>query len=164
MLECWRDIPSWEGLYQASNTGRIRSLDRPRSRGRVLAPVLLPNGYLYVSLSRKPKKIQRSVASLVLTAFVGPRPKGQLSLHGDGVRTNNALKNLRWGTYSTNIADARKHGTLARGERQGASKLCAMDVAEIRASKLTGVFLSRQFGVSTTTICHIRKRRSWRHV
>lgn len=122
MNEEWRPIPGYEGIYQVSNLGRVRSLDRrtwnPRGRGfwaslkgQDLRAVSLPTGHLYVKLLRDGQASQRQIHRLVLEAFVGPCPDGLEACHGDGDPTNNALPNLRWDTRSANLRDAVRHGT-----------------------------------------------------
>lgn len=115
--ELWMPALGFEGSYEVSDHGRIRSLDRmiTDSRGReygrkgkILSPPTLPNGYVHCMLS---KGVRKYVHRLVLEAFVGPCPDGMEACHGDGVRTNNALRNLRWDTRSENHRDKVRHGT-----------------------------------------------------
>src|SRR5665213_1183304 len=106
MTELWKDIPGYEGSYQVSDLGRVKSLDRtiesPGSkRGypkEVKSQALLPQkhsaGYLHVRLQGKTSLIQE----LVMRAFVGQRPIGLQICHNDGNRHNNALTNLRFDT------------------------------------------------------------------
>lgn len=126
MTEDWRPVVGFEGLYEVSNLGRVRSLDRVNSysrtcqysgrilnvkrkyKGRLLRPGTASNGYMTVSLGRSNSVC---VHVLVLTAFAGPAPTGTECLHRDGTRTNNNAENLRWGTRSENILDAIRHGT-----------------------------------------------------
>lgn len=124
MTEVWKDIPDYEGLYQASNLGRIRSLPRV-SRfigrwgteverdvpGKVLVAKVKPSGHLFVTLCKKGKTRNWHVHTLVLTAFVGARPDNMECLHQDGDPTNNRVENLRWGTNSQNRLDSVRHGT-----------------------------------------------------
>jgi hypothetical protein len=118
--ERWLPIPEWEGLYQVSSLGRVRSLDRvvtysggpPRSlRGCVLRTSAQSSGHLGVALCRDGKPQRRSVHSLVLLAFVGPCPPGQEGCHGDGNPGNNHVGNLRWDTRRENALDRARHGT-----------------------------------------------------
>ncbi len=115
-MESWRAIPGYVGSYEASDAGRIRSLDRITDRGRrwagrIMSPSQMANGYLTVTLWRD--GIQRSalVHRLVLAAFVGPAPTGMEALHRDGAQTNNSISNLAWGTHSENQMDQVSHGT-----------------------------------------------------
>lgn len=107
----WRPVVGFEGGYEVSNLGRVRSLDRflprignsPRIyRGKILNPQAKKAGHLWVQLGRGN---QFYVHHLVLEAFVGPCPAGQVGLHWDDEPSNNFLENLRWGTRSDNYAD-----------------------------------------------------------
>lgn len=112
MAEEWVDIPGYEGCYQVSSHGQVRSLPRPyRNSTKILK--LRPNkkGYLRVALCKDGKCKDYKVHRLVLTSFVGPCPEGMIGLHWDDDRTNNHLNNLRWGTFSDNQNDAVRNGT-----------------------------------------------------
>lgn len=90
------------------------------------------------------------VCVLVLTAFVGPCPPGMEACHGpDGVASD-ALTNLRWDTHAANIADKNAHGTMAKGERHGRSKLTDQQISEVRALAGTDTQqnVANRFGVS----------------
>jgi hypothetical protein len=111
-VECWRAIPDNEG-YEASNFGRIRSLDQTTSdgrriRGRVLKPWISARVYLYVSLGRDTKI---SVHRAVCLAFHGKPADGQQAAHLDGKPSNNAPTNLVWATSAENAQHKRLHGT-----------------------------------------------------
>lgn len=119
MIEEWRPIKSWEGYYEVSNAGSVRSLDRiikgrhgpTRYRGRILRPGW-GSGYAVVSLVATGigRKEQRYIHDLVLETFVGPKPLNQEVCHGEsGCRINN-LDNLRYDTRSQNALDRHKFG------------------------------------------------------
>lgn len=116
--EEWRPVVGYEGLYEVSDQGRVRSLPRTlrdgrRLKGRVLKPgVSRPYGHLSVSFSVDFNITQHSVHRLVLTAFVGkaPSPEQDNALHWDGDPTNNTPGNLRWGTKKENAGDSMRHG------------------------------------------------------
>lgn len=126
MTEEWRPVVGFEGSYEVSDKGRVRSLDRikifertdqysgnkliyPRlHKGKVLAPQPKEAGHLWVQLGRR---AQVYVHHLVLGAFVGPAPAGMVCCHWDDDPGNNKLGNLRWDTRSANVADfVRNHG------------------------------------------------------
>lgn len=120
-LETWKPIPGYEGQYEASNIGRVRSLDRvaihkngfrQRIRGRMLVVVHNKSGYATVSLCRDGKARRVVIHRLVLEAFVGPKPPGQVTRHLNGDKLDNRLENLTYGTYSENAQDAVRHGTF----------------------------------------------------
>ena len=121
--EEWRPVVGYEGSYEVSSLGRVRSLDRyvhhkPKERaaytrlhrGRMLAPET-KKGYSVVVLcddeSCKPHAIHR----LVLTAFDGEPRDGMECCHNNGDRSDNRLGNLRWGSRSENMNDKIVHGT-----------------------------------------------------
>ena len=113
-VETWADIPGYEGTYQVSDVGRVRSLDRviigrdgraQRWKGRILK-LNKTNGYLSINLPTGMRHVQR----LVLLAFVGPPPAGCAACHKNDVRTDNRLCNLYWGTQSDNMFDAVRNG------------------------------------------------------
>lgn len=117
--EIWKDIPGWEGKYQASNVGRIRSLPRTRPgrsgamqqvKGRILSPIKAKGAtYAKVCLSEFTpligKKVhQVSVHRAVLCAFTGKDLNYPMEAdHIDGDAANNLAGNLRWATRSLNV-------------------------------------------------------------
>lgn len=107
----WRDVPGYEGYYQASDDGQIRSVSR------VLRPGNGAQGTPFVILSKNGVHANRKVAHLVMEAFVGPRPEGLCVLHWDDVKTNNHLSNLRYGTRSENKHDAVRNGIHHKSRR-----------------------------------------------
>lgn len=120
-VETWKPVVGYEGKYEVSDLGRVRSVTRtitqlgrggvPFSRGvvgRVLRPGVASNGYPTVAIGRYNT---RTVHSLVAEAFLGPCPAGCEVLHLDGTRTNSVLSNLRYGTRSENIYDAVRNGS-----------------------------------------------------
>jgi len=113
MIEIWKPIPGYEGQYEVSDQGRIKSYRR-RKEGQILRPGRMTAGHLSVSLGRRNSQC---VHRLVLLAFVGPPPVCHECLHANGDPSDNRLVNLRWGTRSENIADAIKHGTWMTPER-----------------------------------------------
>lgn len=171
MDEVWKDIPGYEGRYQASTHGQIRSLPREEFRkdghggyatwfykGRVLSARQKESGHLNVSLgARNTKKVHR----LVLETFVGPCPAGLECLHADGDPTNNRLDNLRWGTRLDNRADMRKHAQLYR-RRQGATWLSEETIRAIKRDLAapdcpTQRVLAVKYGVHENTINNINR-------
>ena len=156
MIEEWRDVPGWEGWYQVSSQGRVRSVDRTitqRSRwgeqtrvmkGRILRPGKCSNAYLSVFFSRPgvQSKQNQLVHRLVAIAFLGDPPLHHEVCHMNGDRTDNRVVNLRWDTRQGNIADKLIHGTDNRGEKNSQSKLSKEDVLNIRTSTLRSNLLA----------------------
>lgn len=101
MDEEWRDIEEFKGIYQVSNFGRVRSVERVINRRTYPAQIIKPlvnKGYVMVRLSQKNKgRRLRSVAKLVLLAFVGEPPGTAKDVrHIDGDKNNNNVENLEW--------------------------------------------------------------------
>jgi hypothetical protein len=113
--------------YAIDKRGRVYSYRRYAS-GRRLQHRRDTGGYWYVTLRRNNKAFTRRIHCLLLEAFIGPRPPEYEGCHNDGNYDNNALDNLRWDTPAANHADKLRHGTPARGEKHGLSKLTEADV------------------------------------
>lgn len=111
MTEEWRPVVGFEGLYEVSDQGRVRSAPRPKTRGGLLRPGGHRSGHLHVVLSRAGRVCTRQVHRLVLEAFTGPCPEGQECRHLNGDPADNRHVNLCWGTRSENVQDMIRHGT-----------------------------------------------------
>lgn len=116
--EQWRDIPGWPG-YQASNMGRVRSSRSSRSSSspRVRKAAVATNGFRMLSLRRDGKAYQKTVHSLVLLAFIGPRPDVLETRHLNGDALDNRLSNLKYGTHDENMQDCLRHGTHSQASK-----------------------------------------------
>lgn len=119
--EEWRAVVGWEGLYEVSSLGRVRSLNRytPNAltggeslvTGRILTGRINRNGYVQFLLCSGPRRETRVVHRLVAIAFI-PNPDARpMVLHGPGGKLVNRVENLRWGTQSDNMLDRRRDGT-----------------------------------------------------
>jgi hypothetical protein len=178
--EEWRDVVGWEGLYQVSSFGRVRSLDRTVQhlnrwgavsgrvcRGRVLKPSKFCGRYWQVSLKSDGERRAAYVHILVCEAFKGPRPSAKHQVaHGDGDGLNNRVSNLRWASISENNMDKVGHGTSNRGAQHPLSRLTAEVVRELRAlgDPSRDKEVSRMFDVAATTVRHARLGHSWKWI
>lgn len=114
--ERWLPVVDYEGFYEVSDLGRVRSLPRQTvsgvQGGKILKPQLTNRfGHLKVTPSRDGVVKQVTVHRAVLAAFIGPCPEGQEVRHLDGNPANNRLDNLAYGTKGENNLDAVRHGT-----------------------------------------------------
>lgn len=175
-MEIWEAIPGFEGYYDVSSFGRVRSLDRiinqlgkrqcvKSIKGRLLRPAV-SHGYHSYVLWKDHKQTTIRAHHAVAYAFLGPRPDGTYVCHRDGDRLNNALSNIYYGTPSENVADARTHGTLAVGEKAGSAKLTAIEIARIK--KMAETHLQREicaeFGISQAQVSRIVNGKEWKHI
>lgn len=171
--EIWVPIAGFEGAYEVSSAGRVRSL-RPnkkrRSNDGTIAQLKHTGGYLMVNLCANGKREQHFVHRLVAKGFL-PNPKSEVN-HLDGHKTNNSLSNLEWVDRGENARHAYAAGlmqlpTSGPGEANGRAKLTEHEVVWIRAWLQSG-FIARTiapiFGVLPSTISGIRTRNTWRHV
>ena len=178
--EEWRPIPGWEGSYEASSWGRVRSVDRCLPYGRPLRQRLVkgvilkqqPYGrlknYRLVGLRRNQQRIPRPIHQLVLETFIGPCPSGYITNHLDGNPGNNRLSNLERCTYSQNNLHALDMGLRGgRGERHFHSRFTNADIVEIRHLHRQGVkqhSIAARYGCSQSTISAIVRYVAWKHV
>lgn len=170
--EQWKDIPGYEGRYQVSNHGRVRSLLFCRN-GRILKPDIVSNGYARVHFQfKKTFLLHRLVAS----AFI-PNPKNLATVnHIDGDKTNNHVSNLEWSSYSDNMRHSwrnlksyrNRKLSLPRGEESFKAKLKAEQVIEIRrlyaAGGVSQQKLAQRYGVSKPAIRALITRKTWAHL
>jgi hypothetical protein len=114
----WLPVPDYEGLYEVSDSGLVRSIARRTTRGGVRAASLWGKrrAYLRVTLSKDGHIRTAAVHSLVAAAFLGPRPADMEVRHIDGDSLNNRLSNLAYGTHAENGLDRRRHGTARAGQ------------------------------------------------
>ena len=176
MSEIWKDIPGYEGRYQASTEGRIRGCDRtyhvePKNgraafdrvhKGKILHPCIGSNGYYYVGL-RKTRRSKSAdylpIHHLMAWTFLGERPKDAEICHGDGNKLNNRLNNLRYGSPRDNRLDVYRCGGKY-------GKLTPEQAREVKARLASGdqqSQIARDFGVTQSAIHYIAKgvRFSW---
>lgn len=174
--EQWKDIPGYEGLYQVSDQGRIKSLSFRRSgKPQPLTLSTLPSGYMQATLSKYGKLKMHYVHRLVLLAFVGPSP---LTVnHLDGTKNNNCLSNLEYLSHTENCHHAWNIGlckpiigtrpNTPRGEQVGSAKLTETDVREIRSRRASGESLkslAKTFEIDASVISLISRRLAWKHI
>ena len=177
--EIWRSVAGFDGIYEISNAGRVRSVPRVvavsgsvlrpyvrRVRERILRASPGEYGHLSVTLWREHVKTIARVHVLVLEAFVGPRPEGLYGCHDDGCASNNHLANLYWGTPKQNAADRVRHGTHQQGSQIPWAKFTEADVARIRSLKgrVSQSKLAAEYGVRQGHISRVMNGRQWRHV
>lgn len=180
--ETWLTVVDYEGYYEVSDQGRVRSTDRTcmsKSRsgrsfvrhlkGRIRRPTKSGKGrYLALTLSKDNKQSVQYVHRLVLEAFVGPCPEGMETRHfPDRSTSNNKLSNLSWSTHTENLADKLVHGTHDRGEKSVNAKVTSSDIGRIFALRVAGHTqreIGDQVGLSQRQVYDILIGRCWGHM
>lgn len=155
----WKTHPTLPE-YQLSSDGEVRSIYTMRP----LVGRKDKDGYRALVACSGGRRLSVRVATMVLEAWVGPRPPGYVARHLNGVRDDNRPANLAWSTQKENIADKEAHGTVQRGERSGMAKLTAAQAERIKRGGEPVSVLVREFGICRATVYHIRSGRLWKHL
>lgn len=174
--EKWKAIKGYKGMYEVSNLGNIRSLDRTvRGRNNVRQRIkgvvlkLKPSrntGYIQVNLYKKGKGGTKLVHRLVCEAFHGPAPRGKEYVnHLDGDKTNNRADNLQWSSCSENNKHAFSIGLNHKGSTHGRSTLTETQVLLICEMLDEGSMqhkdIALMFNTNKHVIFSIHIGRSW---
>lgn len=173
MEDVWKDIPGFEGFYQASESGKIKSLTRNKcdtvGRNRIFPETILEpinrRGYSHVSLYTTKLRIRRVNRLVALTFIPNPENKSQVN-HINGVKSDDRVINLEWATDKENKAHAFATGLKRgrRGEESNFSKLKSEDVLIIRTSNESAKSLSVKHNVSISLISQIKNNKIWQHI
>lgn len=171
----WSPVPGYEGIYEVSDTGLVRSLDRTICNvngvkrfisGKLTTLNTDDNGRITVHLWKNNKSKTFRTYELVLLAFIGDKPIGHQVCHIDGNKLNNCLSNLKYGTPKENIHDKKSHGTFY--PRRG-KHLTAKDVIEIR-KRVTGFkfsqikHLAEEYNISSGALKNIFYGYTWKNL
>ncbi len=162
----WRDIRGYEGPYQVSNEGQVRSLKRGP---RIMSQARSRTGYRQVNLYLYGRVRHWYVHRLVADAFLGGIPDGMEVNHIDGDKGRNDIRNLEIVTPEANLQHARESGLAPdlRGEQSPRAKLTEEKVRDIhlaRARNEKVAAVAARYGVCERTIYAIWEGRTWRHV
>lgn len=177
MDEVWLPIIGFEGFYEVSNHGSVRSLDRMgwhegrwgqflmKFPARVMRIGMATNGYRYLKLKSpggKPKHCL--VHRLVMAAHVGQPPEGKQVNHKDGEKSNNRLDNLEYCTPLENLRHCIDVLGKKRGEGTGVAKLRADQIETIRNDKRFLREIAADYGVTLQAIHHVKKNKNWAYI
>lgn len=178
--EIWKEIPGYDGYYEVSNKGRVRSwysrigTKVARSKApKIRKLTMMGHGYYHVSLSLNKSKKYERVSRLVANAFIpNPENKPQVN-HIDGNKLNNDVSNLEWVTCIENIMhyvgdDPLQNENILRGEDVNTAKLTSKEVKIIRRVVEKGIISKKEladiFEVHTDTIDSAANYKTWTHV
>ena len=173
MKEVWRPVYGYTGIYEVSNLGRVKSLARKVDRGckgikhtkdKILSPAKTKTGYVFVDLYKNNVSKMFLVHRLVAKAFI--KQCKETVNHIDGDKSNNALCNLEWATYSENNKHAYSTGLKsAKGERNSQAKLTRVKVNKLKRyyekHKPTYQELGDKFGICRQQASMIIRGKAW---
>lgn len=155
--EIWKPIKDYEGLYEVSTLGQVRSL----RKGAILLPQNDNTGYVRVSLPVIGKK---HIHRIVAETFLPNQANKRCVNHIDNNKLNNAVSNLEWVTHKENSQHTVRQGRFHKHGMTSSSKLTPKDVIEIRNSNEKQKVLAIIYKVSKPTISVIKSRITWKHV
>jgi hypothetical protein len=164
--EIWKDIPGYEGLYQASNLGRVKRLGYYPSNGiyvdeKIRKQTTNNRGYRTLSIYKNNIHKHCQVHRLILLAFIGQPQRGMVCFHNNGIRDDNRLENLRY--------DANKPDFIPcyNGEDHPGAKLTASYVKKIRYLLSIGISqreIADKYRLTQPAISAIKRRVTWSHI
>ena len=168
--ERWLPVVGYEGRYDVSDRGRVRSYWHgnswwPTPQNVVSMHQEDRSGYQCVLLRSAGVSRGVRVHRLVLESFVGLRPVGQVGRHLNGDPSDNRLENLCWGTPQENADDTIRHGRSPRGRRHFNARLTEDDVRTIRARRAKGEYaatIAADYDISAEHVCGIANGKVWR--
>jgi hypothetical protein len=164
--EEWRINPRFPN-YEVSSHGRVRRLTTVTNgrAGRILKAAQHYGGYWQHGLSVDGRAKNVLLNRLVCETFHGPAPSdAHVAAHGDHDRSNNRADNLRWATQLENEADKTRDHRRALGSGSGTSRLTDADIVVIRAWRGIAREIGDQYGISTSAVYQIWKRKTWKHI
>ena len=170
--EVWKDIPSLDGVYQASSLGRVRSMDRTviresdgailKRRGKLLPGAIKSTGYIGGTLCYPEKSLL--FHRLVAEAFLAnPNNLPQVN-HKNGIKTDNKVTNLEWVSVQKNCLHSTRVLGKKRLEDHNLAKLKESDIDDLKLLRFYGASyaeIGRAYGVHEDTIAHAVKGVTW---
>jgi len=177
MNEIWKPIIGYEGLYEISNFGNVKSLAKTKTLERksinviyetpekILSKLSSGRGYLFVRLVKnKDKGKTKLIHRLVAEAFLGCKPNNYQVNHKNFDRSDNRLENLEWCTAKENVRYTAEYNRHLHGERHHKAKLKEKDVLKIRQDNKSAKKLALMFNVDKSNILQIKAMKTWKHI
>jgi hypothetical protein len=179
MNQSWHPVIGYEGLYEVSDLGNVRSVARLSVRRnnagpytlvlkeKLLNPGLNSRGYKTVSLYKEGRGWTVMVHKLVAQAFIGDRPEGHVIRHGKYGKAVNAVYNLSYGTCQDNSDDMVKDGKSLKGAKHHKTNLSDADVLFIMRWPVyygSKSYLRQKYNISKSILTDIRSGKTWQHL
>ncbi len=171
--EEWRQIIGFEGRYEISNYGRVKSLVIRLKCGWKIRKLSKHRGYNLLTLKKNGKSYRKSCSRMILESFIGtPRNPIMQAAHLNNIPLDNRLKNLKWCTPQENSDHKKIFGTELKGSRNGMSTINEDTAIKIYKDSLkinlnkrgSAAVLAKKYNVTRSIIFHIAKKRRWKHV
>lgn len=182
-FEEWRPCLGFEGYYEVSNLGRVRSVDHyttPKTdtigrkhpkrlmKGKIISQRDHAFGYKVVTLSKDNQVFTRTVHKLVAEAFLGVRENEEIVVrHLNSDPTDNRLENLQYGTQLENMQDAISADTMEFGERRYNAKFDNKTIKKIKEDLILGASptdIFNKYGMKQSQVGKMLAGRAWRRV
>lgn len=161
-MEEWKDIKGYEGLYQISNKGNVKSLPKKKGNGtgyttdiKVLKPSINRYGYCVVNLSKNCELTYKQIHRLVAEAFIPNAEHKEQVNHINGIKTDNRVENLEWCTNGEN--QTHRHKVLKQ-ESYGKPIICVENNKEYPSASVAG--RSEKIDSSSIRACCRGKRKT----
>jgi hypothetical protein len=175
--EIWKTIDGYEGLYEISNLGRVKSLSRiiqrdgifgnKKIKERIIKPSITNGGYYRLNLINNKIKTSFSIHRLLALYFLPNIYNKPQVNHINGIKTDNRIENLEWCTAKENINHAFKIGLIIakNGINHNKCKLNTFEVLEIRENKNNTLKeISKKYNISISVISKIKHNKLWKHI
>lgn len=178
MKEIWKPVKNYEGFYEVSNFGKVRSLDRvfptkkgvvKCTKGKVMNLTLKDNGYKTVMLSVGGESKRFHVHRLVSEAFIYNSSRKPIVNHKNGIKADNNVKNLEWVTHRENVEHALKNNLTPVGMQCKYSKLTDEKILAIKRlyrlnPNFSKIKIAKKLKISDSTVHKIIRNKRWKHI
>lgn len=173
MKEIWKDVVGYEGLYKASNLGRVKSLPKKilqfYTKEKILCNKVnrknIKKHYYYVGLLKNGIRKNLMIHRLVAQSFIKNKFNCKTVNHKDGDKLNNNVSNLEWMSLSDNHKHAFSIGLRDNhGNNHPGRKLFEKDIKYIRGSSLSNQKLGEMFNVTRQCVLRVKKKLTWKNI